>query len=167
MKYLASLAFLSYSVSAGGFNCTQDAQGVTSCDSCETGYSGSDCQTRQCTPGWFSGDGNQPCQRCSRGSFGSGYGATSCTPCAAGSFNDQEGHTACRPCVAGRFSSATGAERCEFCPIGTFNANSGASECQDCPEGSFNAYPGRTFCTTVESVKFCLLCKTSVFFDQI
>src|SRR5262249_37310790 len=51
-----------------------------------------------CSPGSFSGSGNEPCFPCSLGSYQDQSGQTSCTQCGLGTFSDTEGAAVCSPC---------------------------------------------------------------------
>ena len=67
-------------------------------------------QNNACTPGQYSGSGNQPCAPCPAGTFGSVIGLASsvCSGyCAAGQFS-VGGATSCTLCPPDRFGNATG-----------------------------------------------------------
>ncbi|XP_051787676.1 uncharacterized protein LOC127529131 isoform X3 [Erpetoichthys calabaricus] len=56
-----------------------------------------------CEPGSFSSLTSSLCQKCSRGTFGSGYGQESCTPCKNGDFTMNVGATSKKQCESMNF----------------------------------------------------------------
>lgn len=93
-----------------------------------------------CTSGWFSVSGVEPCAKCRAGFFQPSAGATTCLACPNGTFSAAASATECRDCGAGTFSNGSA---CVVCPQGYFNANKthGVASCAACPDGKYTAEP--------------------------
>ncbi|XP_033113942.1 uncharacterized protein LOC117114394 [Anneissia japonica] len=134
-----------YEVNRTCSNCAigtyQDRYGQTTCKSCPVGHTTLQKQRKskdecipQCSPGYYSHDGYQPCSACPQGYYAEDYGNTECTLCPEGasSVPPATGPSSCQvPCEAGYYS-ATGYKPCTACPVHYYQQSMGSSNCTEC-----------------------------------
>uniref|UniRef100_A0A8C9NZG9 Signal peptide, CUB and EGF-like domain-containing protein 1 n=1 Tax=Spermophilus dauricus TaxID=99837 RepID=A0A8C9NZG9_SPEDA len=134
----------------------QDMEGQLSCTPCPSsdglGLAGahnvSECGG-QCSPGFFSADGFQPCQACPRGTYQPEPGRTGCFPCGGGLLTKLEGATSFQDCEAKVHCSPghhynTTTHRCIRCPVGTYQPEFGQNHCVTCPGNTSTDFDGST-----------------------
>uniref|UniRef100_A0A287D4P8 Signal peptide, CUB and EGF-like domain-containing protein 1 n=1 Tax=Ictidomys tridecemlineatus TaxID=43179 RepID=A0A287D4P8_ICTTR len=134
----------------------QDMEGQLSCTPCPSsdglGLAGahnvSECGG-QCSPGFFSADGFQPCQACPMGTYQPEPGRTSCFPCGGGLLTKLEGATSFQDCEAKVHCSPghhynTTTHRCIRCPVGTYQPEFGQNHCVTCPGNTSTDFDGST-----------------------
>nr|XP_027810432.1 signal peptide, CUB and EGF-like domain-containing protein 1 isoform X3 [Marmota flaviventris] len=134
----------------------QDMEGQLSCAPCPSsdglGLAGahnvSECGG-QCSPGFFSADGFQPCQACPMGTYQPEPGRTGCFPCGGGLLTKLEGATSFQDCEAKVHCSPghhynTTTHRCIRCPVGTYQPEFGQNHCITCPGNTSTDFDGST-----------------------
>uniref|UniRef100_UPI004038BCD6 signal peptide, CUB and EGF-like domain-containing protein 1 isoform X2 n=1 Tax=Callospermophilus lateralis TaxID=76772 RepID=UPI004038BCD6 len=134
----------------------QDTEGQLSCTPCPSsdglGLAGahnvSECGG-QCSPGFFSADGFQPCQACPMGTYQPEPGRTGCFPCGGGLLTKLEGATSFQDCEAKVHCSPghhynTTTHRCIRCPVGTYQPEFGQNHCITCPGNTSTDFDGST-----------------------
>nr|XP_026250103.1 signal peptide, CUB and EGF-like domain-containing protein 1 isoform X3 [Urocitellus parryii] len=134
----------------------QDMEGQLSCTPCPSsdglGLAGahnvSECGG-QCSPGFFSADGFQPCQACPMGTYQPEPGRTGCFPCGGGLLTKLEGATSFQDCEAKVHCSPghhynTTTHRCIRCPVGTYQPEFGQNHCVTCPGNTSTDFDGST-----------------------
>jgi hypothetical protein len=89
-----------------------------------------------CSPGYYSANGQEPCDPCPAGSAQSASGATSCTPCTAGTFASAMGQAFCSACGPGTYELDIGSSACDPCPGGQATPCNNNGVCSDGPSGN-------------------------------
>jgi Ca2+-binding RTX toxin-like protein len=86
----------------------------------------------QCSIGYFSATGFEPCDPAPAGSYATGPGATEATLCAPGTYSSIPGSAQCTQSDAGYYVPNSGATEQTACPIGT-TSTPGATQCIPLP----------------------------------
>lgn len=120
---------------------------------CDTGWS-SDTGNQSCDPcpsgrwGTTNDEGRNICNICSGGTY-SKYVAfdplLTCLDCPVGTFS-ADNAAACTPCAFGTFAGVTKSSKCTDCIAGKHQDAEGQSECKECFAGTYADVPGLTDC---------------------
>ena len=104
---------------------------------------------RQCSPGWASPTGLEPCQKCPEGCYQEHFGQRKCRVCvtkytrSSGCKNIDECMLQEEVCAAGTRSD-DGLQPCTACPKGKYQNMLAQSECKPCPAGRTTIRIGST-----------------------